>query len=223
MLVCPTIKAACCREIGIALIDRIVKADPICDMLIQSSKKHSTARIMAHNPLTQFGVVTAKLSLIFFTFLLVGSCSSHIAQEVTGKTVEVPHFAIAVKLSDQAEKRLHSIGESVLVIAYFDGDALPGQGKYNPPNRDVFLGNDEKLVDQNSVARFDDSRVPLSDWQRLSDKNFFITINTVSARKADKNNLLECDDPISRRIESFKGKTIEVRCKLIAEPPSPAK
>ena len=167
---------------------------------------------MAHSPLTQFGVVTAKLSLIFFTFLLVGSCSSRIAQE-----------AIAVKLSDQAEKRLHSIGESVLVIAYFDGDALPGQGKYNPPNRDVFLGNDQKLVDQNSVARFDDSRVPLSDWKRLSDKNFFITINTVSARKADKNNLLECDDPISRRIESFRGKTIEVRCKLIAEPLSPAK
>ena len=178
---------------------------------------------MAHNPLTQFGVVTAKLSLIVFTFLLVDSCSSRIAQEVTGKTVEVPHFAIAVKLSDQAEKRLHSIGESVLVIAYFDGDALPGQGKYNPPNRDVFLGNDEKLVDQNSVARFDDSRVPLSDWQRLSDKNFFITINTVSARKADKNNLLECDDPISRRIESFRGKTIEVRCKLIGESPPPAK
>ena len=61
----------------------------------------------------------------------------------------MPRFAIAVKLSDQAERRLHSIGESLPVIAYFDGDALPGQGKYNPPNRDVFLGNDEKLVDQN--------------------------------------------------------------------------
>jgi hypothetical protein len=43
-----------------------------------------------------------------------------------GKTVQVPHFAIAVKLSGEADKRLRSIGETVKVIAYFDGDALPG-------------------------------------------------------------------------------------------------
>jgi hypothetical protein len=141
----------------------------------------------------------------------------------TDKTVRVPQFAISVKLSDRAEKRLHSIGESVVVVAYFDGDALPGQGEYNPPNRDIFLGNDEKIVDRNNVARFDDSWVPLNDWNRLSDKNYFVTINTVSARKAAKDNLLDCADPIDRRIESFRGKTIEVRCWLIGEPSAPTK
>jgi len=43
MLVCPPKKGACCREIGIVLIDRIVKAGTICGMFIRSSKKHSTA------------------------------------------------------------------------------------------------------------------------------------------------------------------------------------
>lgn len=139
------------------------------------------------------------------------------------KSVEVPEFSIAVKLSQAAEQRLRILNESVLVIAYFDGDALPGQGKYNPPNRDVFLGNDEKMADQSNVARFNNSRVPLNDWNRLSDKNYFVTINTVSARIAAKDNLLDCADPISRRIESFKGKTIEVRCSLIGEPSAPTK
>ena len=139
------------------------------------------------------------------------------------RTVDVPEFAIAVKLSPSAEKRLSSIHESVLVIAYFDGDALPGQGKYNPPFRDVFLGDDKKLVDEKNVARFEGIRVPQADWNRLSDKNYFVTINTVSARKADERNLLACTDPISRRIETFRGKTIEVQCRLIGELFAPTK
>ena len=67
----------------------------------------------------------------------------------------MPQFAIAVKLSPDAEKRLRSMHEAVKVIAYFDGDPLPGQGKYNPPMRDVYLGMDEKLGDDTNVATFD--------------------------------------------------------------------
>jgi hypothetical protein len=139
-------------------------------------------------------------------------------QESAGPTVDVPEFVIAVKLSPRAETRLKSIHESIEVLAMFDGDPLPGQGKYNPPNRDVVLGGAERPVDVNNEARFKNVRVPLSDWNRLADKNYFVTINTFSARKADENNLLNCDDPMSRRIESFRGKTIEVRCGLIGEP-----
>lgn len=156
-------------------------------ILIQLRKKHSMIHVVPHNGLRQLGAVLAALSLTL-TLLFAASCSrpQAAAQEHTGATVEVPHFAIAVKLSDQAEKRLLSIGESVLVVAYFDGDALPGQGKHEPPNRDVVLGSDEKMVDGNNVARFDGSRVPLNDWNRLSDKNYFVTINTVSARKLQR-------------------------------------
>lgn len=170
-------------------------------------------------------ILKAVLSLIVFPFLVLISCSrtGPAPQAFAGPTVDVPEFAIAVKLSPNAEERLRSIHESVLVIAYFDGDPLPGKGKYNPPMRDVFLGNDEKLVDENNVAKFEGTRVPLSDWDRLSDKNYFVTINTVSARKVVANNLLECADPISRRIESFRGKTIEVQCWLIGESGTPTK
>ena len=139
------------------------------------------------------------------------------------RVVEVPHFAISVKLSPKAEKRLRSIGETVKVMAIFDGDALPGQGEYEPPNRDVFLGNVEELIDQDNVATFDGVTVPLKDWNRLSDKNYFVTINVVSARKAAKDNLLECNDPMDRRINTFRDKTIEVECQLIGEHSDPSK
>jgi hypothetical protein len=167
-------------------------------------------------------ILTAILS---FGLFFATSCSRTHAnsQQSSGPTVDVPPFAIAVKLSPKAEVRLTSLHETVKVIALFDGDPLPGQGKYNPPNRDVFLGSDERLVDGNRVARFDRTRVPLSDWNRLSDKNYFVTINTVSARKIVSDNLLDCADPISRRIDTFRDRTIEVQCWIIGEHDAPNK
>jgi hypothetical protein len=131
-------------------------------------------------------------------------------------TVPVPRFSIAVKLSEQARQRLQSLHESILVIAYFDGDPLPGQGRYNAPFRDVFLGNDEKLVDDQNVATFDTTKISQSNWNRLANKDYFVTINVVSARKAAKNNLLWCRTP-GDRLSTFKGKTTEVSCVLIEE------
>jgi hypothetical protein len=143
-------------------------------------------------------------------------------QELTGPTVDVPQFAIAIKLSPKAEERLRNLHETVKVISYFDGDALPGRGKYNPPMRDVYLGMSEQAVDDAYVARFEHIKVPKSDWDRLADKDFLVTINTVSARKAAANNLLACADPMSRKVSTMKGKTIEVQCSLIGEPNSVA-
>ena len=170
-------------------------------------------------------IVRAVLTLGVAGCLALVACSrtGSNPQAFTGPTVDVPEFGIAVKLSPQAENRLRSIGESVLVVAYFDGDPLPSQGKYGPPMRDVYLGMDQKLVDERNVARFDHSKVPLGDWNRLSDKNYFVTINTVSARKVARDNLLDCADPISRKIETFRGKTIDVQCWLIGESGAPTK
>jgi hypothetical protein len=91
------------------------------------------------------------LALVIVSGLIV-ACS-------TSKTIVVPEFSIAVKLSETAQKKLQAMHESVLVIAYFDGDPLPGKGKDNSPMRGVVLGNDEKLVDKNNVATFSDTKI----------------------------------------------------------------
>ena len=131
-------------------------------------------------------------------------------------TFPVPKFSIAVRLSAAAQQRLQEIHESVLVIVYFDGDPLPGQGTYNPPFRDVFLGDDEKLVDAQNVATFDATKISQSGWNRLADKDYFVTVNVVSARKASKDNLLDCSD-LEDRLTTFAGKTTSVSCNLIGE------
>ena len=129
--------------------------------------------------------------------------------------VPVPRFSIAVKLSEQARQRLQSMHESVLVIAYFDGDPLPGQGRHNASFRDVFLVNDEKLIDDQNVATFDTTKISQSNWNRLANKDYFVTINVVSARKAAKNNLLWCGTP--EDLSTLEGKTTEVSCGLIED------
>jgi hypothetical protein len=148
------------------------------------------------------------LALVILSGLIV-ACS-------TSKTIVVPEFSIAVKLSETAQKKLQTIHESVLVIAYFDGDPLPGKGKDNSPMRGVVLGNDEKLVDTNNVATFSDTKISQSNWNDLSSKDYYVTINVVSARKSSKGNLLDCAVPIDR-ISTFAGKSLQVSCRLIGE------
>ena len=77
----------------------------------------------------------------------------------------------------------------------------------------------EKLVDEKNVAAFTDARISLSAWNRLADKNYRVTLNTVSARRVAPDNLLECPASVTS-IETLKGRTVEVPCTLIGEPES---
>ena len=165
------------------------------------------------------------LALIIVSGVSVACSTSQVRDKATyeanHKTIVVPEFSIAVKLSEAAQKKLQAVHESVLVIAYFDGDPLPDKGKYNAPMRDVVLGSDEKLVDANFVATFSDTKIPQKSWNDLSSKDYYVTINIVSARKSSKDNLLDCADP-EERISTFAGKSTEVICRLISEDGGPS-
>jgi len=160
-----------------------------------------------------------------FAMMVAAACPQRDKTQIDSypdTAVAVPEFAIAIKLSPQAEKRLHDLHETIKVLAMFDGDPLPGQGRDNAPMRDVYLGSDEKLVDANNVARFASTKISQRHWNQLADKDYYATINVFSARKAFKNNLLDCDVP-EKHISIFAGRTIEVRCWLIGEPEAPNK
>jgi hypothetical protein len=142
--------------------------------------------------------------------------------DYSDKAVAVPEFTIAIKLSPQAEKRLNDLHETIKVLAMFDGDPLPGQGHYNAPMRDVYLGSDEKLVDANHIAKFSSTKISQRHWNQLANKDYYVTINAFSARKTFKNNLLDCDVP-DKHISTFAGRMIEIHCRLIGEPDVPEK
>lgn len=160
------------------------------------------------------------LALVGITLIGCGSRDRHqkkiSASGAEDQTIVVPAFSISVKLSAAAEQRLKSMHESVLVLTYFDGDALPGQGNDNAPMRDVCLGFDERFVDAKESATFNGIKISRTAWNHLSNKNYFVTINVVSARKASKDNLLDCSDP-EDRVSTFEGKTTQVSCQLIGE------
>ena len=157
--------------------------------------------------------------------ILATACSQRSKTPVddySDTVVAVPEFAIAIKLSHEAEKRLRDLHETIKVLAMFDGDPLPAQGHYNAPMRDVYLGSDEKLVDTNNIAVFSSTKISQRHWNQLADKDYYVTINAFSARKTFKNNLLDCDVP-DKRISTFAGRTIDIRCRLIGEPDVPNK
>lgn len=161
------------------------------------------------------------LALVIVSGLIVACSSSQVqgdktTYEANDKTIVVPEFSIAVKLSETAQEKLQAMHESVLVIAYFDGDPLLGKGKDNSPMRGVVLGSDEKLVDTNNVATFSRTKISQSNWNDLSSKDYYVTINVVSARMSSKDNLLDCAVPIDR-ISTFVGKSTQVSCRLIGE------
>ncbi len=162
-----------------------------------------------------------RLGFIIVSGLLVACSAPGVPKDKTGSeasdgTIAVPKFSVTVKLSDTAQKKLQVMHESVLVIADFDGDPLPGKGKDNSPMRDVVLGSYERLVDSDNVATFADTKISQSNWNDLADKDYYVTLTVVSARKSSKDNLLDCDTPIDR-ISAFAGKSTQVFCKLISE------
>ena len=83
--------------------------------------------------------------------------------------------------------------------------------------RGVVLGNDEKLVDAKNVATFGSTKISQSNWNRLADKNYFVSINVGSARKVWKYDLLDCGFQ-NNRISTFAGKATEAPCRMIGEP-----
>ena len=135
------------------------------------------------------------------------------------RTVSVPDFAVAVKLSKAAEARLRSLNESVAVMAFFDGDGKGEGGKSTAPFRAVFLGNEQEIMTPGSIAEFSGKRIPLKAWNRLSDKNYYVTVNVGSARRAAKENILDCETH-EYRIEEIKGRIVQVHCSLMGEPGS---
>jgi len=159
------------------------------------------------------------LAALAFMFLIF--CSA--VRSATGspmfydQTVQVPDFAIAVKLSKAAESRLRSLNESIKVAAYFDGNGEPEKGADTAPMRAVVLGNQEREVNDKDVAEFTGKKILAERWSRLSDRNYFVTINVFSARRVVRENILDCQNT-TERIENIKNRTLEVQCGLIGEP-----
>lgn len=160
--------------------------------------------VTAHISPTLISALLALLLLAVPLFIL----------KLHDQSVEVPQFAVSVKLSKAAEQRLRSLNESVIVMAQFWGDGKPESAE---STRRIDLGTEGEPIDKTNVVEFKDAKVLHDSWKRLSDKNYSVAIYAVSVGKnSDARNILHCSIPVDR-IDDVKGKTVELSCSLEEE------
>jgi hypothetical protein len=129
--------------------------------------------------------------------------------------VPVPPFDIQVTLSEAARHKLEAAGETIKVIVYFDGDGRSKPGEETAPFREVYLGKHEVELRRPGRVRINDAKISAEAVGRLSDPNYHFTINTVSGRRAFKDNLLSNGTVLGRASDLNPAKPIVVACDLL--------
>ena len=132
--------------------------------------------------------------------------------------ITVPEIVLNITITEAAAIKLSQSGESISGVFYFDGPGTPyPPNRKTAPFRSVFLGSYRFEVMQAGEFRFTDAVISKEAYNRLSDKNYYFTLNIVSSRKAFEDNLLR-GGFAAGRVEDFKlDRPINVNLSLLSE------
>lgn len=137
--------------------------------------------------------------------------------EVKGGSVILPPFEIEVKSSQKATQTLTRDKETIIVAAFFSG--IPSDPKNeNEIGTLDFLQPSIELTGNEKVARFENLKIPKSEFNKLKDKDIDLLINVYSGRKSSQDNLLDCG-LLEMKASKFGNKRFVIGCKLIEESP----
>lgn len=126
----------------------------------------------------------------------------------------VPAFDLEVTLSAQAREKFGATGDAIKVIIYFDGDGVSRPGENTAPFRAVYLGKHEVELRPPSRIRISDAKISKEAVGRLSDTNYYFTVNVVSGRRALKDGVLDCVT-LGRASDLSTTSPVVVRCDLL--------
>ena len=141
-------------------------------------------------------------------------------EDTSMEQMEIPPFQIRLYLSDAASKLLSESGETVSVVAYFDGDGIPLPCTKTAPFRDVYLGMEVRELRGSGVATFSGISFPQRDWNRLKSPNVHITLNVHTSRRIFKYNLIRGGTHFLR-LDNVRGTEVPVYCHLSSEKRGP--
>jgi hypothetical protein len=144
-------------------------------------------------------------ALICLAIVCAAACVDH------SQAVDGPNFDVRITLSDAARSQLQSAGETMRVTAYFDGNSWYKPFYAGGPFRAVFLGKKEVEVGLDEVAHFRGITFPGKEFANLTRGRYYVTINVFSARRANPNNMLNCNVREGPSAQ-FAAQLIEVRC-----------
>ena len=120
-------------------------------------------------------------------------------------------FTIDLRLSDASANRLQRMGEKVKIMAYYSGEPKPGV----KPNEDgeIDLGSESREIrPQSQIVSFQGTYDQRTALRKVKGQPRLL-INVYSARRAHRDNLLDCgiyDGSIFRIPPRYT-----IRCKLI--------
>ena len=147
-----------------------------------------------------------RLILIIFLFIITG-CKNE--EEIK---VIVPEFSILIKTTDELKKELETTNETVQATIIIDGNGVPFKGIKSAPNRDVVLCVHKEIINIENIISFSGLFIPQNLYDRLSDKNYYITINIASIN--GKYNIIE-NGYASFRLSEIKSTPLSIFCNLL--------
>ena len=133
---------------------------------------------------------------------------------IAGDSVTIPEFEIEIKLSENAEKKLKSEKESVIVQAYFSGRPKDTTLTEYIKQGEINIGASKIELFDKRIARFKNVKISKDEFELLSDKNFEVLINVFSGRRTSPDNLLDME-LLQDGIDSIKAKRHVLKGKLI--------
>ena len=128
-------------------------------------------------------------------------------------------FSVDVQLSQGARKKLVDSKETIIVAGYFTGHPKEGtEAKYlDIKSGDVIVGDVQREIRPGETAIFNQLNLNPDAVSRTDSQGLHVLISVFSGRESSKDNLLRCE-VYDGAIESLSGRTIPIRCQLIAEP-----
>lgn len=128
--------------------------------------------------------------------------------------IPVPTFEINLALTDDAAKKLEGAGESIKGFVIFDGYGTPKPGEDVGAGRGVDLGAYFFERTNAGVIFVTNVLISAEAFGRLSDTNYFYTINIFSGRRVFIDNILDGGYDIGRISDAVKG-PVYIKCSLL--------
>jgi len=134
--------------------------------------------------------------------------------EISGDSVLILPFEIAVTLSPKAEEKMKQGKETAIVFVFFTGTPKDSAAAHFEEDGSFFVTSARKEIVYGEVARFDSIKFSKEIYDQLADKDIDLGINVYSGRKSSENNLLDCES-LFDKISYVVNKRFTIKCKLI--------
>ncbi len=125
-------------------------------------------------------------------------------------------FDVEISLSDMAAARLKMRHESIVVSAYYSGDAKPSTEKHTNQIGTIDLGTENvEVIGAAGLVRVTGTKIDITRLEWIKGP-VMVNVNAYSGRHSSADNILVCDF-FDGKLSSAVRKPAQLHCSLIEE------